>query len=335
MIFLPKSLPTPGSLRNWASTNSHRRFESTSIRQPGGSRKCECFRRAALLLTSRGDSQCSAAISGARTTAPVATGARSSRSSTGGAGRVEQLDGRFHRPYRVVEQPGGRSYASGRPQSAAPLHLPAPPGDRRGSQRPLQPYSTVAKAAAVAARAAATTAAEAAAEEDLRRSRRRQRRQRRLLLPRPRRGQQGEPCAGQRRRERSGSSGLGLVRPLPPPSPAVATTAGRDPHSQAPLGASPWAISLSSTSNECALLSPLAGRATPGLRARQRVPIWSTSMPPLDLAPSPQATGGGHGLYPGTLIHARVKTRRPPFFLPPRPPPPATPLRGASRPGPW
>ena len=131
-----------------------------------------------------------------------------------------------------------------------------------------------ALAAAAAAQAAATTASEAAAEEV-------------VVAPeapvetpptRPRRGQQGEPRASQCRRGRSGCScpcccGRGLDRPLPPPSPEAMPIAGREPHPRAPSGDTYRVISLGLTSNEIVLLSPLALRATPGLRAQQRVPL--------------------------------------------------------------
>ena len=78
------------------------------------------------------------------------------------------------------------------------------------------------------------------------------------VLARPRRGQQGEPRAGQRRRGRSGGSGpgrcrRGLDRQLPPPSLAAMPTVGRDPHPRAPAGDARRAISQSCTSNESAL----------------------------------------------------------------------------------
>ena len=80
-----------------------------------------------------------------------------------------------------------------------------------------------------------------------------------------------------------------LQRPLPlregaklPPSsssPAVMLTQGRDPYQQTPLGKACRAVSPSRISNKRELLNPLAGRATPGratsgVLARQRFPLW-------------------------------------------------------------
>ena len=60
----------------------------------------------------------------------------------------------------------------------------------------------------------------------------------------------------------------------PPSLPSAFTDHGTRPPPLAPSGDQRRAVSLSRTSNESARLSPLAGRATPGLRARQRVPLF-------------------------------------------------------------
>ena len=121
----------------------------------------------------------------------------------------------------------------------------------------------------------------------------------------------------------------------PPSLPSAFTDHGTRPPPLAPSGDQRRAVSLSSTSNESARLSQLAGRATPSLRARQRVPLLEHLDGPL----GSRALASGEGVRSMGLTqgHARGSLPVSPTCFPvpsPPPHPPPSPLRGTPTWGP-